>query len=276
MRIRRGVVIAALASLVATGAMAKPSTKERVTALEAQVAELAAAAEAAKVSAEQVVQLEREVRRLTGEVEELTYQLDQANARIYSLSTAVAGEEGGAPLDDATRPMASGPGAIAAPAAGGPTNLLSSGGRAAPGVGAPADAPPTDVALPLDPDAAFNYANGFLFSEDWPRAEAAFSLFVAAYGDHPRAADAQFRLGEIYLARDKYAEAADAFVTYIRQYPDEMRVADAYLKLGASFAGLGETAEACKVLSAVKSKYPDADPRLIDRANAEMRRNNCG
>lgn len=284
--ISRGVAAAMALSVAATGGALAASTKDRVEALEATVAELTAAADASKADAARLDQLEREVRGLTGRVEELTYNLDQANAKIYSLTTALSG---GAPADDASpfvgidgrasdsqAPVGRATGAGPTSAGGnGPTMLIGSG-SGEPSGDAPAGAAPIDdVQLPLDPDAAFNYANGFLFEEDLPRAEAAFSMFLSAFGAHPRAADAQFRLGEILLAEEKYAKAADAFVVFIRKHPDEAKVPEAYLKLSASFAGLGEQAEACKVLRAAKSKYAGGDPQFLDRADAAMSRTGC-
>ncbi|MEM9898380.1 MAG: tetratricopeptide repeat protein [Pseudomonadota bacterium] len=260
-----------------SAAHAKPSTKERVEALEQQVAELTSAAEAARAEATRGDQLEQQVRVLTGQVEELRYELDRANARIYSLSTALSGET---PLDGGAIPGGTG---FADSPSSGPVMLTdggfagaSNGGEDNVGIGgAVAAGIDNDVQLPLDPDAAFEYANGFLFDQNYAKAASAFSLFVSAFGTHPRAADAQYRLGEALLAQDRFTESADAFVVYIKTYPDESRIPEAYLKLSASFAGLGETGEACKVLQAARAKYADGDPRYLQRADAALDRTGC-
>ena len=271
----------ALITFSAPSAMAKPSTKERVTALEAEVAELKAAAAAATAASQRVDVLEQEVRSLTGRIETLNYQLQQADARLQSMSAALAGDtvpstfnpalDGG--FGSGNPAVPGGPTDLQA----GPTDLLSGGAQTPSGdLGQQTqDAIVSDIQLPLDPEAAFAYSNGFLLRQDLPRAEASFTMFLSAFGGHPRAADAQFRLGEIYLAQDKFAEAADTFVEFVRKYPNSGRSAEAYLKLGAAFAGLGETEEACKVLRAVKSRYPNAEPQVLDRADRELRRHNC-
>ena len=84
---------------------------------------------------------------------------------------------------------------------------------------------PDDVSLPLDPNAAFDYASSFLLAGDYSRAKAAFSLYVEAFPNHPRTADAQFRLGEIHLALGENTAAADAFIAHIRNYPNDQRSA---------------------------------------------------
>ena len=283
----RHLIVGSLAGLLiaASGAgpaLAKPSTKERVGVLETEVAELRAAAAAAAASSQRIDQLEEEIRSLTGRIETLSYELDQANARLRSMGAALAGEPGATQFPGDYGDNGYGAPGYAGPSAG-PTDLLS--GPAEPAVNDPvadqsavaASGSETfdDVQLPLDGDAAFAYANGFLLRQDFARAEAAFNLFLGAFGTHPRAPDAEFRLGEIFLAREKNAEAADTFVSYIRKYPNGGRAAEAYLKLGAAFAGLDQKDEACKVLRAVKTTYPNASTQVLDRAERELSRHGC-
>ena len=131
------------------------------------------------------------------------------------------------------------------------------------------------VELPLDGDAAFEYASAFLLNGDYERAEQAFELFVKAFPNHPRTVDARMRLGEIYLARGRNADAADAFIAFIKKYPNDPRTAEAYLKLGTAFSRMNQSTEACKVFKTMKSKFPGAAAPLQDRADAEMARIGC-
>ncbi|MEM6414403.1 MAG: tetratricopeptide repeat protein [Pseudomonadota bacterium] len=265
---------------VFSSAMAKPSTKERITTLETEVAELKAAAQASAASAQRTVALEEQVRKLTGQVETLTFQLRQSNARVDALAAVLAGTgdlPAGFPTSSsAGMPPANSGGGSSQPSNGGPTSLT---GRSS---GEPADLPtgspgetPNDVQLPMDPEAAFIYANSFLAEQDYARAEAAYKMFLEVFKDHPRAEDVQFRLGEIYLARNKNTEAADAFVAFIRKYPDSRRLPEAYFKLGTAFAKLGQQGEACRVFQAVKSKYPNAPAALLEKTDRELSRNEC-
>ena len=140
--------------------------------------------------------------------------------------------------------------------------------------GAPAQ-PAPNVELPLDPEAAFTYANNLVLARDYPRAEAAFKLFRQTFRGHPRSADAQFRLGEIYLATERNAEAADAFIAHLKEFPNNARASEAYLKLGTSFARMGETEQACSVFKTMRSKYPNAPFDVTDRAAREMEAAGC-
>ncbi|MEZ5921027.1 MAG: tol-pal system protein YbgF [Parvularculaceae bacterium] len=269
----RRFLLAALAlgaaSIVAPTAQA--GTKDRIEALEADVAQLKASATGAIQSSQRIDQLEREVRDLTGRLEEQNHQLDQMQARIDAISAALSGDIGSG---DA--------GAMAAGPAGEPVNLAS--GAAAPG-GDPiasqinksvaGGAAAGDVALPNDAEEAYRYASQFLLSNDYGRAEKAFTQFLQAFPGHARAPDAKFRLGEVYLAAGKNAEAADTFIAFIRAYPTSARGAEAYLKLGTAFSRLNQADQACKVFKTLKTKYPNAEPAVLQRTDVEMARANC-
>lgn len=239
-------------------APASAGTKDRVEALEAAVAQLQAASPAALQSNAKIDRLEAEVRALTGRVEELTHQLDQAQARLDSVSAALAGDTPGGPAVLSGQP-------------GGPTDPVAAPDPIANEISRAG----ADVTLPLDPEAAYAYASEFLVSNDFTRAERAFSMFLQSFPNHPRAADARFRLGEVYLASGKNAEAADTFIAFIRAYPSSARGAEAYLKLGTAFSRLNQSAEACKVFKTLKSKYPSAAAPVLQRTDVEMARINC-
>lgn len=254
--IRRIAISLGAAALLTSPAFA--GTKERVEALEAAVAQLQASSPAALDANAKIDRLEAEVRSLTGRIEELTHELDETRARLDSVSAALAGGGAGGPV------------ALGAPASPG-----SIAGDPIANQIARAESAPPEVALPLDPEAAYAYASDFLVTSDYARAEAAFTKFLEAFPNHPRAADARFRLGEVYLASSKNTEAADTFIAFIRAYPNSARGAEAYLKLGTAFSRLNQSAEACKVFKTLKAKYPTATPAVLQRTDVEMARINC-
>ena len=230
-----------------------------------------------------ISQLEREIQVLTGRLEEISYELDQANAKIKSLQTAMAmgGPVGAAP--GALGPGALGDGPVPLTASPGSGELVTNGeaidGPINGGAGPLGQQPQADVSgveLPLNPEAAFAYASNFLLSGDYARAESAFKMYLEAFPQSARAPDARFRLGEIYLATDKNADAANAFITHIRTYPNDPRAAEAHLKLGTAFSRLNQPDEACNIFRTLKSKFPNAAPAVLQRADREMAAINCG
>ena len=273
-RVLASGLLACAALLVVSAPAAAQSTKDRVRALEAQVAELETASASLIAAAQRIDRLEEEVRDLTGQVEELTYKLGRADAQIASMSSLLAGE---GPGDEAFTDLgttsdgrfgeAAGETAPAG-ATGGPVDLTGAG-RAAD----PADA--VAVELPFNPEAAFEYADAFLLSSDYASASAAFALFVDSFPDHPRASDAQFRIGEIALATGDNPAAAEAFIKHIQTYPNDPRTPEAYVKLGSAFARMGENGEACKVLGAMNAKFSNISTELRARADRERARAEC-
>lgn len=271
-------VILALSGAVMLTAVAAPAaanTKDDVRDLQARMERVEQSAAAQSAASVRIGELEREIQELTGRIEELTYRLEQANARLDAVSAVLAGDAMQA-------------GAVAAPSApyggsavrSGPVDL--STGAPVPGAASGADASPSAIGpsalaveLPLDPNAAYDYASGFLLAGDYQRAKAAFDLYVEAFPNHPRTPDAQFRLGEIHLALGENAAAADAFIAHIRNYPNDPRAAEAYLKLGTAFSRLEKSDEACTVFKTMKSKFPNATEPVRQRADLEMARINC-
>ncbi len=288
-------VIAAALVLVAPASAA--STKDRVRTLEAQVADLQARLSGESPSV-RVGQLERQVQELTGKVEQLSFQLTQANQRLTAISGVLANDPAAAAALQAigssavSGPVSLTPGAgptdLGATTPGAATQPSAIGDPIADQIAATAGEPatgqapaaggavlPTDVTLPSDPNAAFDHASRYLLQGDYPRAQVAFENYVAAFPNSQRAADAQFRLGEIYLATGANSKAASAFITHIRQYPNDPRSAEAYLKLGSAFARLKKNTEACKIFRALKTKFPTASPAILQRADIEMARIPC-
>lgn len=280
MSVRAGI-LGFIGAMVLTGT-ASAGTKDDIRALQAQVAQLQQALAGQSQATVRISQLERQIQDLTGEVERLQYELDQANTRLDAVSAALAGDG----------PMAAGDGfsGLGASPSGGPVDLMARG----PQGGDPVSNDPIadqitqqarnpggesvgggDVSLPLDPNAAFDYASGFILSGDYQRAKAAFSLYLEAFPNHQRTPDAQFRLGEIHLALEENAAAADAFIAHIRNYPNNGRAAEAYLKLGTAFARLDKPTEACTVFKTMKSKHPNAPAAVLQRADLEMARIDC-
>lgn len=263
------VMLSGALALAAFGPASAQSTKDRVTALEQAVSDLQSRAPSAADSALKISRLEQEIQALTGRIEDMSHQLDQANSRLEAVTAALQGGAAPGAMGAAGSPQA----------VGGPVNLAT-GDPIADQIQQAGAAPlpggdESEIALPADPVAAFDYASSFLMRGDYQSAQKAFELYVQVFPNHPRTADAQFRLGEIYLATGANANAADAFIAHIKKYPNDPRAAEAYLKLGTAFSRMNQSQEACKVFKTMKAKYPSASPAVLDRANTEMARINC-
>ena len=268
-----GVFLAAFAA-----APASAGVRDDVRDLQQRMTQAEQSLAGQRAATLRIGELEREIQSLTGRIEELTFQLDQANIRLDAISAALAGGGAGQPAGGqwiGGEWVSDGASAGAPAASGGPVDLTGGAvaGQTVPA--GPASAAPDDVTLPLDPAAAFDYASQFLLKGDYPRAKSAFELYLQAFPNHTRTPDAQFRLGEIHMALSENAAAADAFIAHIRNYPNDPRAAEAYLKLGSAFARLEKPGEACTVFKTMKTKFPNAAGPVVQRADLEMARIDC-
>ena len=273
MNFQRAAFLAGIIAL-AIAAPAHAGTKDDVRDLQARMERAEQALSAQSAATVRINELELQIQQLTGRIEELTYQLDQQSQRLDAISAVLAGDSmttgdfGALGADGFAGPNPGG-----GPVALGPSDPIAD--ELARADGGASSAPAASVELPLNPDAAYDYASSFLLSGDYPRAKAAFMLFGEAFPNHARAADAKFRLGEIHLALGENADAGAVFLEHVQKYPNDARAAEAHLKLGTAFARMEKQREACTIFKTMKSKFPNAPSPVMQRADLEMARIDC-
>ena len=290
----RGLLAATALSVVAAApADAQTRERDRIERLEGQVRDLQAVVYAAERpgapirqggSAQarpgpgvetfgsndvlKIAELEQEIARLTGRIEELTFRLANQQRQLDTIMAVLGDTRGGqaAPADtpdDASMPTGDTMGAPQTASA--PTDLAGA-------------APPREevaVSLPPGEDDAYDLAYEALLAGDYARSEAAFEAYVEQFPEGVRTAEAKYLLGEIYLATGAYAEAATVFLDHVKSYPDDVRAPEAYLKLGTAFARLDKPEEACKVFRVGASKFPQMSASVRARFEAEQRKAGC-
>ena len=258
-----------------------------------------------------LVELERRLQTLTGDVERLGYRLSQAEGRLeralndieYRLTTL----EGGAP------PAPAGdPGADATPRQPSdvpettfigpdPSNDPAVGiGNPAPGTGVlgtliiqgedgvprnPSPVPPRETFASPSPQTAalppgnvqqqYDYAYGLLQRGDFPGAELAFRQFLDRHDGHGLASNAHYWLGETYYVRSRFDDAATTFAQGYRAYPRGAKAVDSLLKLGMSLAQLGRTEDACVTFAQLSAEFPTGPVAIQRRADQERERLQC-
>ena len=289
------------ALLLGTAASAQPSgpSQDRVSKLERAVADLQGAvysveggrpaAPSVRIQAQgatdaasviRLSEMEQEIARLTGRIEELTFRLASQQRQIDTIMSVMAGPEAAMPSEGGVEG-----GETAAPDADLGSQARALGmtpSRPAAPSGGPADlrgdapvAQPVQVDIPADPDLAYEQAYEALLAGEYDRAEAGFEGYIDAFPEDVRAPEAKYLLGEIYLATGAYAEAAKLFLDHVRTYPDDPRAPEAYLKLGTAFSRLGKTDEACKVFKAGEAKFPDVAASVTAKRATEKQKAGC-
>lgn len=200
------------------------------------------AATAAPTSAQgelflQLQQLQEEVARLRGTLEEQQYEiqrLKQEGLERYQDLDSRLSSAGQAPAPAAPATSGSQAAAPVAPAA-------------------PANGTPGDPAKEkLFYDAAFD----LIKAKDFAKADQAFSAFLRKYPTSQYAGNAQYWLGEVKLAQGDLQGAGRAFAQVSQSYPQHQKVADSLYKLAGVEQRLGETGKAKGILQQVIAQYP--------------------
>ncbi len=134
------------------------------------------------------------------------------------------------------------------------------------------------VATPLDgdPQAQYDEALRLLNVGSFDAAGSALETLVSQNPQHPVSGSAKYWLGDMHLRLGQYNEAAKSFLESFRGWPKGPKAPDSLLKLGMTLAGLGQQEEACLTFKELPALYPDASQSLLQRANIESKRTQCG
>ena len=125
------------------------------------------------------------------------------------------------------------------------------------------------------PEERYKYAYSLLITTQWTKAETAFQEFLDQHGDDKLAGNAQYWLGETFYARQNLHEATRAFLVGIQRYPNSMKAPDTMLKLGISLAKLGKSEDSCAAFLEMQNKFPNLRNRLQNRLLKEMTVGGC-
>jgi tol-pal system protein YbgF len=203
--------------------------------------------------------MKADLAKLRGQVEVLTYELDQSGKRQRDLYVD---------LDSRLRKLESGPG-LGTPVAdaGAATAAPGAVSGAAPNAGSAAVAPAVSGTLgtpPVTPGAppaaneqrAYDAALDQFKSGSYPAAISSFSAFVKAWPRSALAPSAQYWIGNAYFALRDYKGAIAAQQKLIAAWPDSAKAPDAMLNLASSQLELGDTKSAKRSLDSLLARYP--------------------
>ena len=194
-----------------------------------------------------VLQLEDEVRRLRGQVDE------QANA------SRRAQEELAKQIGDLQFKLQNGP---ATPSAASPPTSGAPQAQGAP-------------AARRTPELAMQEGQAALARRDYTAAEAAAREVLAGGRTTPRAADANFLLAQALTGQRNYQAAAVAYDDAYNRARTGSRAPDALLGLANALTGLEERPAACATLDKLKAEFPSQRGGVREAAAALRARNGC-
>jgi tol-pal system protein YbgF len=208
--------------------------------------------------------IEAQQRDITGQLEKISYELQQLKDRLDKSQTDTESRLG----------------------------QLEGGGRTF----APAPVPAYDSASSRDYDRVVSggtlgtlgggvtegaaeslYEEAFADIRDakYESAERKFGQFMELYPDHQLAPNAQYWLAETFYVRGDYKAAAKMFAQGYQDYPRAPKAADSLLKLGLSLSKLGKKEDACVSLRQLQKDFPGNISPATKRAQQELKQLGC-
>ena len=221
--------------------------------------------------ATQIQLLQGDVAKLRGQIEVVTYELEQSQKRQRDLYVD---------LDTRLRKIETAAAAAAAQAAdaanGASTTNMSN--TAAPGNAAAqqptqqapaAAAPPSNVVANAQParnssdgvgeQRAYDAALDLFKRGDYQGSINGFNAFLKTYPRSPLASSAQFWIGNAQYARRDYRASITTQRQLVKDYPDSSKAPDALLNIASAQADMGDNAAARRTLEELIAKYPKSD-----------------
>jgi len=185
--------------------------------------------------------LKSDVAKIRGQIEVLTYELDQSQKRQRDLYVD---------LDARMRKLEGAAGAAASDAA--PADATAAAGAAATSAGSAATSAGAEQRTY---DAALDqFKRG-----DFQGAITGFTAFVKTNPKSALAPSAQYWIGNAHFARKDYKAAIASQRQLILAWPDSPKVPDALLNVASAQAELGDNAAARRTLEELIGKFPQSD-----------------
>jgi tol-pal system protein YbgF len=222
------------------------ATNQRLTQVQRQLDERIAALEAQLKSSglvemvNTVEQIRGDIAKVRGQLEVLTYELDQQSKRQRDLY-----------VDADTRLR-----------------------KLETAAGAPAAAPAASAAPPADATAeqrAYDAALDQFKGGNYTAASSGFASFVKTYPKSPLAPSAQYWLGNAQFALRDYRGAIASQRALVAQYPDSQKVPDALLNVASAQFELGDGAASRRTLEELIAKYPQSEAATKARQRLAIR-----
>lgn len=254
------------------------STNQRVDALQRQIdGRLTAIEQQVKGQgladlANQLQLLQSDIAKLRGQLEVVTYELEQAQKRQRDLYVD---------LDTRLRKLETAPPSASAPAEGpgigpGATVVAPPGG---PSFGPPGSPPAGAAALPpvrnssdgVAEQRAYDSALDAFKRGDYGGAITGFGTFVKTYPRSPLASSAQYWVGNAQYARRDYRASITTQRQLLKDYPDSGKAPDALLNIASAQGDMGDNAASRRTLEELMSKYPKSDAATRARQRLGVR-----
>lgn len=199
--------------------------------------------------------MKADVAKLRGQLEVLTYELEQSGKRQRDLYLD---------LDSRLRKLEAAPGPTAPAADAAPPGMP-------PAVAGPVNPVPTVPAAAATEQRAYDAALEQFKGGSYAAAIGSFSSFVKTYPKSPLAPSAQYWIGNAQFAQKDFRAAIASQRQLLVAYPDSQKVPDALLNIATCQFELGDGAASRRTLEDLIAKYPQSDAAVKARQRLAIR-----
>lgn len=135
------------------------------------------------------------------------------------------------------------------------SEVMSSGSSMVVAAAVPSIAPRGVTIDNEESEAAYRDAFGLLKAGQYDESIASFSAFLQQYPSSQYADNAQYWLGETYYVKRQFEPAVVEYRKLLARYPESKKQSHAMLKIGYSFHELGQMDQARAVLQDLRNRY---------------------
>jgi len=107
----------------------------------------------------------------------------------------------------------------------------------------------------LSPEEQLQFALDQMMKKNYDKSKIFLEEFIQNFPENQLSGSAHFWLGKIYLFESNYRKAAIVFGEGVQNFPQSIKVAEMYYELSKSLKEMNKFSEACKTLSILNQNY---------------------
>ena len=107
----------------------------------------------------------------------------------------------------------------------------------------------------LSPEEQLQFALDQMMKKNYDKSKISLEEFIQNFPENQLSGSAHFWLGKIYLFESNYRKAAIVFGEGVQNFPQSIKAAEMYYELSKSLKEMNKFSEACKTLSILNQNY---------------------
>lgn len=131
----------------------------------------------------------------------------------------------------------------------------------------------SNINIKQSPADEFQQAIGLIMSQEYDDAIISLKKFIDNNKESNLAGSAHYWLGKIYIFRKGYRDAAIVLLEGYQKYPNSVKAPDMLYQLSESLINIEKYTEACNMLKTLSTEYPEY--KLLDKSQARISELGC-